>query len=214
MSPNLPIHSSPTKSAPSYLLPLLISWYYIRLTILSPIALIFQQSFIIHHPTRPLPTVISSPGNTTIHSFKINTDTPIHLQFPFISPRRIWSAPHHFQQRIAGDLPLTHSIILNGKLSGPPLRQGTGIVYQKDILYIAEEIGRCPNQDGLVLTRSILLPTRTQIPLFIPHHYLDPSGVRDYAPNHPLRHPTSPSETLTASLPQNSNFSVPLPSNA
>ena len=212
MLPNLPIHSSPTKSAPSYLLPLLVSWYYIHLTIFSPIALIFHQSFIIHHPTHPLPTIISSPGNMTIHLFKVNTDAPIHLQIPFISPQQIWSAPHHFQQRIVSNLPLTHSIILNGKLSRPPLCQGTGIVYQKDILYIAEEIGHCPNQDGLILTQSVLLPTHKQIPLFIPHHYLDTSGVCNYAPNHPLRHPTSLSKTLNSIPTSNPNFSVP-PSN-
>ena len=146
---------------------------------------------------RSSPEIIKIAVRTTaIHSIKVNTNTAIHLRIPFILPQQIWSAPHHFQQRIASNLPLTHPIILNGKLSRPLLHQGMGIVYQKDIIYIAEEIGCCPDQDGLILTKSVLLPTCEQIPLFIPHHYLNTSGVHDYMPNHPLCHPMPLSEAL------------------
>jgi len=46
-----------------------VLWYYLQCGILTPITVIFHQSYLLYYPHIIFPTLIGSCNNSTIHSF-------------------------------------------------------------------------------------------------------------------------------------------------
>ena len=88
---------------------------------------------------------------------------------------------------MVSELPITIPIILQGTLSGPPLRQGMVILQQDGQIYISEEIGRWPTREDLILTVSVNLRTSGTFSLFIPTDLFNHSNMCDYSPHCLLR---------------------------
>ena len=172
--------------------------YYLYYGIIIPIAYLFNQSYLLQHPNRPFPTIISPALNNTIHSFFPNSHIQGQLPHPLPpSPsQRHWSNPQELQQRIMHDPPLTCAIILQGPLSGPPLRQGMIIMQQDSTVYIQEEIGRWPCREDFIATHSVNLQTGTTFRLFIPAHQTYELGIQDDTPRSPFRTPITLTELI------------------
>jgi len=169
--------------------------YHVCRGVLTPFAFVFNQSYLLHHPDRVLPTLIAPSRNRTIHSF---TPSSKALQRLSISPapdRRHWCSPKEIDQRMVGEPPLRRAITLQGTLHGPPLRQGMVIFQPNCQIYIGEELARWPTREDYIVTFSVNLKTQTTFRLFIPVDHLDSTGINDDSPRLPLR-PISLCEVL------------------
>ena len=170
--------------------------YYLRYFLCTILAVTCNKSFIIRHPARTYPTLISSPWKITIHSFAPQDVMLTQCHLPFPPLERIWSHPQNLPQRMIGNKKLTQAIILDGLLIGPPLTQGMAVVVEDDIIYIHEELGRWPTREDYVVTHSISIHSGNTFRLFIPTHYLSPYNLRDESTPSPLRSPLTISEAI------------------
>ena len=170
---------------------LTIVGFHLCRTILLPVGFIFNCTYLIHHPQQTLPIVIGSLHNTTIHSFFPSPSLFHQLNIPEPPPIRRWCRPEDINKRIAGEIPGTTSVLLQGKVSGPLLRQGMVFIQQEARIFIGEEIGRWEDREDILLTICVNLDTNRTFCLFIPIDYLDRSFIRDECPRSPLRTPFS-----------------------
>ena len=170
--------------------------YYWQYGAYSILAVIYNRSFLLHHPNRTYPTLVSTPWVHTRHSFTPHSEVLLQRNLPFPPPQRIWSNPEGLSQRMANELPLTEAIILDGYLVGTLLCQGMGIIVDDDVIYIAEELGRWPTREDYVVTFSISMESGNRFWLFIPTRYLSLRNVDDESPPSPLRSPITISEAL------------------
>jgi hypothetical protein len=179
---------------------LLIIWYYLCRGILTAIAYVFNRSFLIHHPSHLFPTNVSPPWNRTIHSFYPSSTMRqyLHPRYPTPLPNRIWLHPHHLPARMIGENPLFRAIILDGKISGPPLRQGMIALQQKHLIYIGEELGRWPSREDYITTYAVSISTNNSFRLFIPIQLVDRYGIHDSSPLSPFSNPIPLNETVQA----------------
>ena len=166
-------------------------WYYLRCGILTPIAYLCNKSFLIHHPNRIFPSVIAPPRNNSIHSL-----SPTPEMYNYVTthsspppPLRRWMDPQQLTQALSRDPPLHRAIILDGDLSGPPLRQGLLIIQNGNIVYIQEELGRWPSRDNYITTSAVSLSRLNSFRLFLPVHQVDRYGIRDDSPMSPFSNP-------------------------
>jgi len=97
--------------------------------------------------------------------------------------------PQRLQKRTKTECPMKVSIIADGPLSRPPLRQGMVILQQEARIYIGEEIGRWPTEEHLLLMFSVNLRTGGMFCLLLPINLFKQSGLIDDAPC-PLFHST------------------------
>jgi len=176
-----------------------IAWYHICRGILTPIGLVFRRSYLIRHPNQTFPTLIGSTHDPTIHSFFPSSTLLREFNIPNAPPLRRWCKPEEIRQRVIGEVPDSSGIVLQGNVSGLPLRQGQIIIQQEARVYIGEEIGRWPDREDYLLTISIDLNTRRTFSLFIPVDLFDRSYVCDDAPRSPLRTPFSLAEAIRIS---------------
>ena len=178
---------------------LAVLWYHIRHGIFSFSAIVFKQTHLLFHPDEILPSFIGPANDTTIHSFIPTAYFLQHFNIPAAPPTRQWCHPEDLNARIASELPITIPIILQGTLSGPPLRQGMVVLQQDGQIYIGEEIGRWPTHEDLILTVSVNLRTGGTFSLFIPTDLFDRSNMCDYTPRSLLRTPFSLLEVVNKS---------------
>jgi hypothetical protein len=160
-----------------YLLALL--GFYLKLFIYYPIGYMFNRSYILHHPNRPLPVSISPPWNRTIHSFYLTSDMHNYLILNSIQAPRLrrWMGPKEIQQRVLEGWTLTSPIELDGELQGPLLRQGMLVYQGGHPIFIKEEIGRLPTREDLITTTSVAINPNIKFPLFIPIRHIDVHGL-------------------------------------
>ena len=179
--------------------PILILHYHVHWLILLPITHLLNTSYIIRHPNRPLPTVISPSYNNILHSLIIDEHTLETINIPRAEAGddRIWSNPQQLTQRmfIEGQLYFP-TIILDGILSGPPLHQGVILALLAGHIYIGEELGRWPSCDNLILTYSVNVCTLHSFFLLIPAHLFDKNGIDDRSTPSSLDHSISLSDFL------------------
>jgi len=155
--------------------------YYLLLILCYPIAYLFNCSFILHHPDRPLPIPVSPSWNRTIHSFYLNIDMYHYLMqhFPHTPVVRRWMNRFQLERRVLPESASVPPIELNGELHGPRLRQGM-LAYQGGrALFIREEFGRLPTQAEYITAASFVIHSQTAISLHIPIRHIDIQGLQD-----------------------------------
>ena len=101
---------------------------------------------------------------------------PPSFQFPL--HRRWLSALDLLQYTTRIRLP-PRVITLDGKLSGPPLRQGMIILQRDHLVYLQEEHGRWPTRDDHIFTTAISITQNVPFKLFIPIQYIERGYVYD-----------------------------------
>jgi hypothetical protein len=181
----------------SWIIPLLlVIRYYLYHGILTPITFLFNRSYLLRHPERNLPTLIAPARNYSIHSFTPPLDLTKQHALPDPPPKRHWCHPKDLDKRTPDKPKLESSIVPNGELVGPALRQGMIILQQDCQVYIQEEIGRWPTRDDYLLTLCINLESQHTFRLFIPVSFMDRSAVYDESPRCPLRTPFSLIEAI------------------
>lgn len=170
---------------------LAIIWYYIKYGLLTPIAYIFNISFLIYHPDLIFPTNIAPPRNTTIHSFTPTGEMHNYIMqhSPPPPPLRQWFHPQQLQNHLSDERPFSHAITLEGEVNGPPLRQGTVIIQNSHVVYIQNELGRWPTRDDYLTTTAISLIFNNSFRLFLPVRQMDRQGLIDYSDPSPFRNP-------------------------
>lgn len=170
---------------------LTLTWYYVQYGLLYPIAHLFNKSFLIYHPNRIFPTNLAPPRNNTIHSFTPTGEMYRHIMTLTSPPPplRRWLHPQQLQEHLSQERPLPHAIILEGDLSGPPLRQGTIIIQNGHIVYIRQEFGRWPTRDDYITTTAISLVLNNSFRLFLPIRQMDRYGIIDNSPPSLFRNP-------------------------
>ena len=178
---------------------LYLVWFYIRYATLAPIAFIFNQSFLIYCPNQSLPIVIAPARNQTIHSFHLPPTTLERLEIDPPPSRRHWCNPAHIESRIPSTPATERAIVLEGNISGPPLRQGMMICCQDRHIFLGEEIGRWPAREDYLLVIALNFESQSTFRLFIPVSQIDPLCVYDESPRSPLRTPVSLNEAVTFS---------------
>jgi len=161
---------------------LAVLWYYLQRGTLTPIAVIFRQSYLLYYPHATFPTLIGSRNNSTIHSFIPSSHFLEQLNVPPAHSARRWCNRKDLRKRTKTECPMKVSIIADGPLSGPPLRQGMVILQQEARIYIGEEIGRWPTEEHLLLTFSVNLRTGSTFCLLLPINLFKQSGLIDDAP--------------------------------
>jgi len=155
--------------------------YYLLFLICFPVAYLFNRSYILHHPDRPLPVPVSPPWNRTIHSFHLNVDMYHYLMQHFPHTPRVRRWRNRFQLERQEHLQGTdiNSIELTGELHGPRLRQGM-LAYQGGrTLFIREEFGRVLTHTEFITTTSFVVHSRTAVALNIPIQHIDIQGLQD-----------------------------------
>ena len=174
--------------------------YYAQLVILTPIAYIFNQSFIIDHPGDIFPTLISPAQNSTIHSFYPSLNQKVHLfnRYDTPPPQRLWLRAEDLHQRMVGDH-IERAITLEGTLSGPPLRQGMMVIQRHHLIFIGQELGRWPTHQDYIITYAVDINSGNTFPLFIPLHHIDRYGIHDDNPLSPLCTPIPLASILSIS---------------
>jgi len=158
--------------------------YYVCCATLTIIAYLCNTSFLIHHPNRILPTIVSPPRNRTIYSIRptARMEDHIHTRSPLSPSYRRWlSPPDLISLKHLNPLP-PRAITLSGNLSGPLLRQGMIILQRNYIIYLQEEHGRWPSRDDHILTTAFSITQGVTFKLFIPIHYFDRQGILDESP--------------------------------
>lgn len=155
--------------------------FYITFALVFPVAYIFNRSYILHHPGRPLPVSIAPSRNRTIHSFYLNSDMYNHIiqKFPRPPKHRRWLDSDEFTREILPQIVVSSPITLEGDLQGPQLRQGMLAIQGGHAIYIQEEYGRFPSRNDLISTHSVALGTGNTFPLFIPIRHMDLQGLHE-----------------------------------
>jgi hypothetical protein len=201
-----------TRTITAYLLlqSLAYFWHYLLRGILTPFAYIFHQSFLLSHPSKLLPVQVASPWNHTIHSFAPSPDIKTHLILNRLisPPERSWLPPQEVQERLEVLPHISRAIILKGRLSGPPLRQGMIALQHGKAIFIKEELGRYPTQDDFISTLSVGIEAQNTFPLFIPVQQVKRDGVRDHSLTSPFRNPITLVEIMRR-LPHLKSISPP-----
>lgn len=191
----------------------LFIYFYLCKTILTPIAYIFNRSYLIQHPNSLYPSVIAPARNHTVHTFFPSSRLLAHLKSErMLAPKhRHWVSAENVECRMAGeDLP-PRIISLDKDISGPQIRQGMMIMQKGGLVYVGEEIGRWPTQENLIATFSVNMQTGCTFVLFIPVHLFNTSGVRDDSPHSPFRSPLPLSEVLYSAERPHRIISLPPP---
>ena len=177
-----------------------IIWFYIRIGISTPIAFAFNRSYLIQHPDQPFPTIIAPAHNQTIHSFYPLSTMLNELGIPPPPPRRYWCKPEDIKSRIPDTTPRTErAIVLESKISGPPLRQGMMLICQGYRIFLCEEIGRWPTREDYLVLIALNLETQSTFRLFVPISHVDPLCIYDESPRSPLHSPLSLFDAITFS---------------
>jgi hypothetical protein len=155
--------------------------YYILRIALTPVAYVSFTSFLIHHPDDWFPTLISPPWVTTIHSFHTTTVLATHLKEQQLlpPPHRIWLKGLVYADRVRSIAFPLHATIVDGKLSGPLLRQGIFFIQEDSVIFIGEELGRCPTRDDYLVVIAVRFNNRnpyqySTFPLYVPIKLIEP----------------------------------------
>lgn len=171
--------------------PLLIFWYYVRCGFLTIFAYLTNRSFLAYHPKYIFPTIISPPWNHIIHSITPTHAMRKHLNqcYPPIPRLRRWLSPDDLQYRLRNRQFFDRAIILDGTLQGPPLRQGQVILIQNRLIYLQEEHGRWPSNDGHIAVTAINISDDISFILFLPAPLVDRRDLYDASPPSPFYMP-------------------------
>jgi len=169
---------------PKFATSLAILMYYIRFAILTLVAYICNKSFLVYHPSRLFPTTIAPSRNQTIHSFYPTNEMINHISIRSQLPpsHRRWFNPQdlvHFIYHLHYPL---RPITLEGKLSGPALRQGMVVIKRNHDIYLREEHGRWYSRNNLIVTTAFSLTQGFAFKLFIPIHFFDRCDLFDESP--------------------------------
>ena len=154
-----------------YHLALLI--FYVKILTLTPIAYLFNKSYLLSHPNRPLPFVLTPYWNHTIHSLYVTPDIHRYLLRQIPSIPRASLLPFQMDTYIPTQHTLHDALQVRGNLQGPRLQQGMIICYQGRTLYLAEPLIVIPNNPALVTTNSITLDTEQTFPLILPRRHIN-----------------------------------------
>lgn len=165
-----------------------IIWHYLYRGLLIITAYSLNKSFLIYPPNQIFPITISPPWNNTIHSFRPTSKMAEHFHphYPISSPRR-WLTPEKLFPLLPTEDPSAPAIILDGNLSGPPLREGILFRQRHHLVYVDKEFGRWPSRDNFIATYAISIPTNVSFRLFLPVQMMDHCGLYDEAPYSPFR---------------------------
>ena len=187
--------------------------FYLWTLILYPLAYILNRSYILNHPSQPLPVSISPSWNTTIHSFRLTSDMHNYLMQRYPQPPHLrrWMDPHELAQQVLPQWTVSTPISLDGELNGPLLRQGMLVYQGGHAIYILEEFGRLPTREDLISTQSISVHRGNTFPLFIPVQHIDVHGLRQGVLRTPFQETTSLLQLMNAYKRVSITSSQPVP---
>jgi len=189
----LSILTMPPLLSPLKRLQVLIGFYF-KIIILSPIALVWNKSYILRHPDNPLPTIITSPWSQDIYAYSITSGVRNHLirQNPLLLRMLINQQPYSPQH----SKPMAAQFI-EGDWHGPLLQPGIVVSYKRNLLYVLDFPISTPSYPPVFTTSVLSLRTNTPLSLLSPQKFVarpihyDPdilyaSSESIFLPNHKI----------------------------
>jgi hypothetical protein len=158
----MPLPQSPLKRLQALII------FYLKITILTPIAVIWNQSYILRHPDNPLPTIIISPWSQNIYAYSMTSGVRSHLvrQHPTLLRILINQQPHPQSAKP------TAAQYIEGDWHGPLLQPGIVVSYKRDLLYVFDFPTSTPSYPPIFTTSALSLRTNIHYSLLSPQKFV------------------------------------------
>ena len=143
--------------------------FYLKFIILFPIAVIWDKSYVLRHPSNPLPTIIAPPWSQDIYAYSITSEVRDYLihQHPLLLRAIVAHQPHSPQPPRP-----TAAIFIEGDWHGPLLQPGIVVFHKRELLYVLNVPIATPSYPPIRTVAILSLHTDTYISLLSPQKFV------------------------------------------
>jgi len=169
----------------------IIPAYYLKVAVLTITAWVTGKTFILRRPNH-LPRFIARPHSKDVRIFslapedKIRILSRVHVQTCVFPRIRLWRTPNTVLNLVGHSErfhpPLRLPLDLTPyRLVGPYLTQGLGLIGRDFCVALVEELGRIPNEDGMIIGQFYSWTEDRIVHGRIPIRFVVPAGVEEIA---------------------------------
>lgn len=143
--------------------------FYIKIVILSLIAVIRNKTYVLRHPRNPLPTILTSPWRQDIYAYTLRSEVREYLIRQH--PPLIHAILNHQPYSAQPPRPQA-AIFIEGDWHGPLMQPGIVVFHKRELLYVLDVPTSTPSYPPIYTVAAISLSTETHVTLLSPQKFI------------------------------------------